>query len=107
MSETITYEQTKQIQHEILRLLSKRAATSSICPSDAARSLGATEKQWRELMPQVRQVAYEMAVRGEIEVTQRGVVVRADEARGAIRLRLVRKATDELRPDPTPPTSNS
>jgi Protein of unknown function (DUF3253) len=104
MSETIT---DAKIQHEILRLLSKRAATSSICPSDAARALCATEKQWRELMPQVRRVAYEMAERGEIEVTQRGVVVKADEARGAIRLRLIKPVIDELRPAQEPPTSNS
>lgn len=104
MSETIT---DAQIHDEILRLLSKRAATSSICPSDAARAIGTTEKQWRELMPQVRRVAYAMAARGEIEVTQRGVVVKADEARGAIRLRLVRKAIGEPHPAPTPPTSNS
>ena len=107
MSETITYEQTKQIQDEILHLLHARAVTSSICPSDAARAIGTTEKQWRELMPQVRRVAYEMAARGEIEVTQRGVVVKSDEARGAIRLRLARKATDELRPAQEPPTSDS
>lgn len=87
MNEKIT---DTQVRDEILRLLAKRAATSSICPSDAARALCANEKQWRELMPQVRRVAYAMAERGEIEVTQGGVAVTLKAAPiGPIRLRLL------------------
>lgn len=66
--------------------LSQRAHPKTLCPSEIARSLSASELQqlgvqeWRDLMPQLRSMAFEARDRGEIEILQRGEVV--DESRG-------------------------
>ncbi len=73
------------IERTIEGLLANRAAGRTICPSEAARALA---EDWRPLMNDVREVAYAMADRGELEVTQKGEVVDGRTARGAIRLRL-------------------
>ena len=70
----------------IRALLERRAAGKTICPSEAARAVGGDDG-FREHMDPVRAAAREMVARGEIEVTQRGVVVDLDAARGPIRLR--------------------
>lgn len=62
-----------------------RGADKTICPSDVARALAA---EWRPLMPRVREVAADLAARGEIVVTQRGTPVDALAANGPIRLGL-------------------
>ena len=74
------------VRRTIEDLLARRAAGRTICPSDAARALA--PEDWRPLMDPVRDVAFAMADRGELEVTQRGEVVDGRAARGPIRLRL-------------------
>ena len=75
------------IAQEITRQLSRRAATSSICPSEVARALHVDETAWRALMPQVRDVAAGMRAEGLLRITSRGVDVQNDALhRGAIRL---------------------
>jgi hypothetical protein len=75
------------IAQEILRQLSRRAADSSICPSEVARALQSDEAAWRALMPQVREVAAAMRDSGRLRITRGGVEVPGDELhRGAIRL---------------------
>ena len=73
-------------ERAIDELLADRAPGKTICPSEAARRLGGDD-DFRRLMPLVRDVAGEMAARGELEVTQGGEVVDLEEARGPIRLR--------------------
>jgi Protein of unknown function (DUF3253) len=75
------------IAQEIVRQLSRRAADSSICPSEVARALQSDEAAWRALMPQVREVAEAMRDAGRLRITRGGVDV-PNEAlhRGAIRL---------------------
>ena len=73
------------VEDTILALLARRDEGKTICPSEAARALAA---DWRALMPEVREKAYAMADRGELEVTQKGEVVDGRAARGPIRLRL-------------------
>jgi hypothetical protein len=73
------------IEAEVARQVKLRGAGKTICPSDVARAL-ATD--WRGLMPHVRSVAAQMAERGELRVTQKGVAVDALLARGPIRLGL-------------------
>lgn len=75
----------EQLRRTIRDLLSARAATSSICPSDAARA--ACPTNWRPLMDPVRRVAAELVEAGEVEVTQGGEVVDPGTARGPIRIR--------------------
>lgn len=74
-----------QLEGEIRRLLSLRAAGATICPSDVARSLG--DETWRDLMEPVRQAARRLTEAGEVEITQRGEVVDQATAKGPIRIR--------------------
>jgi len=74
-----------RLERVIGELLDARAATSSICPSDAARAVG--DDDWRDLMPAARAAAGRLAAAGEVEVTQKGVVVDVAIARGPVRVR--------------------
>ena len=75
------------IEEEIVRQLSKRAVTSSLCPSEIARALQADETAWRALMPLVRETAAAMRDEGQLRITRRGVdMPAADLHHGAIRL---------------------
>jgi Protein of unknown function (DUF3253) len=77
----------EDIAQEIVRQLSRRAAASSICPSEVARALQSDEAAWRALMPQVREVAAAMREAGRLRITRGGVEVPGDALhRGAIRL---------------------
>lgn len=77
-----------RLERQILSLLRARAPGKTICPSDVARSLEAEEAAWRALMEPVREAGRRLAAQGALVVTQRGRVVDAREARGAIRYRL-------------------
>jgi hypothetical protein len=79
-------ESAHDLEAIILRLLGQRPEGTSICPSDAARA--ARPSGWRSLMDDVRAAAGRLAVRGEVDVTQRGRVVDIDAARGPVRIRL-------------------
>ena len=76
----------ERIVATIFALLDKRAAHSTICPSDAARAMSDDEATWRALMPDIRRVAAALATQGTLRVTAHGVDVPALEARGPIRL---------------------
>ncbi len=69
-------------------LLDERAASSSICPSDAARRVGGED--WRALMEPARRAARRLVAEGEVEITQKGAVVDPSTARGPIRIRRAR-----------------
>lgn len=75
------------IAQEIVRQLSRRAADSSICPSEVARALESDTAAWRALMPHVRKVAAAMRDARRLRITRGGVDVPNDALhRGAIRL---------------------
>jgi hypothetical protein len=78
----------RQLEATILDLLAARAATSTICPSDAARAVGV--ENWRDLMEPARRAARRLVDAGEVEVTQGGSVVDPATAKGPIRIRKVR-----------------
>lgn len=67
-----------------MRTLLRHREGSTICPSDAARVVGGQD--WRGLMDIAREVASELADRGEARVQQRGVDVDMATVRGPIRL---------------------
>lgn len=73
-----------RIAATIIELAQARGAGKTLCPSEAARALA---KDWRELMPDVRRVAAQLAHEGRIAVYQRGGVVDAATG-GPIRLGL-------------------
>ncbi len=75
------------IAQEIVRQLSRRAAESSICPSEVARALQSDEAAWRALMSQVRDVSAAMRAGGRLRIMRGGLDVPDDMLhRGAIRL---------------------
>jgi hypothetical protein len=74
------------LRTEILRIAEQRGSDKTLCPSDAARSIGGED--WRDLMPAARRIAFELAGEGRVDVTQHGDRVEPD-ARGPIRIRWV------------------
>jgi hypothetical protein len=67
--------------------LARHRTPSTICPSDAARVAGGDE--WRDLMPDARRVARELARAGVVEVLQRGAPLDPDAPwSGPVRIRL-------------------
>ncbi len=78
----------------MVRLLGARPASSSICPSEAARAaaadLGMDDEGWRGLMEPARAAARRLVAAGEAEITQGGKVVDPSTAKGPIRVRRAR-----------------
>ncbi len=71
-------------------LLDQRAASATVCPSEAARAVAAAEGRregWRGLMAPARAAAGRLVAAGEAEITQGGRVVDLSTARGPIRVR--------------------
>ena len=75
----------RQLEVTILQLLGKRAATATICPSDAARAVSPDD--WRDLMEPARRAARRLVAAGEVDITQGGQVVDPSTAKGPIRIR--------------------
>lgn len=82
----------RDLEQVIITLLTSRAASASICPSDAARQLATAqglpgEEPWRSLMEPARAAARRLVVTGVVQITQGGRVVDPSHARGPIRIR--------------------
>jgi len=81
----------RELEAKILELLGQRAATATICPSDAARSVGASDDDpegWRDLMEPARRAARRLVAADVVTITQGGKPVDPSTARGPIRIRL-------------------
>lgn len=78
----------EKLAASIRELLDARAASATICPSEAARAVGGEE--WRDLMEPARRAARRLVAAGEVEITQRGQVVDPSAAKGPIRIRKAR-----------------
>ncbi len=78
-------EVDRQLEAKITELLAARAASSTICPSDAARAL--RPEDWRPLMEPARAAARRLVAAGEVDITQGGHVVDPSTAKGPIRIR--------------------
>lgn len=76
------------LEESILDLLDARAASATICPSEAARAVGGED--WRSLTEPAREAARRLVARDEVEITQSGRVVDPSTAKGPIRVRRVR-----------------
>jgi hypothetical protein len=73
------------LEAAIRELLAQRKATSTICPSDAARAVSPDD--WRDLMEPARRAARRLVAAGEVDITQGGQVVDPSTAKGPIRIR--------------------
>ncbi|CBY00661.1 hypothetical protein IAQ61_011574 [Plenodomus lingam] len=82
------------------RLLTARDYPKTICPSEVARALSPAElstlnaPDWRSTMDAIRAVVWEKREAGEVEVLQKGEVVRVErleEIKGPMRVRLVKE----------------
>ncbi|GIZ41995.1 hypothetical protein CKM354_000527600 [Cercospora kikuchii] len=78
--------------------LRQRHPPKTFCPSEVARALTAEElqqlgyAQWRDAMPAVREIAWDLRQNGQCEILQKGQSiddVDLDEVRGPIRIRRV------------------
>ena len=82
-----------QIEAALLALITQRGHQASACPYEVARVLSPND--WRNLMPRVRQVAGQLALRGLLDISQGGQSVPATTLphgpwKGPIRVRLPR-----------------
>lgn len=85
------------LESRLNQLLENRAFPKTICPSEAPRSLSATElqqlgaREWRDLMDDARAIVWKMRDLGLVEILQRGQAldegIRIDEVKGPIRVR--------------------
>lgn len=83
------------------RLLSSRAFPKTICPSEVARAMSTAElhmagaSTWRDLMPALRRLAFQLRDGGTVDVLQKGNVLprtqSLENTTGPIRLRMVQQ----------------
>jgi hypothetical protein len=77
----------QKVELTILELLRKPAAGGTICPSEAARA-AFPEDRWRDEMERTRRAARRLVAKGQIEIHQKGRMVKPSRAKGPIRLKL-------------------
>lgn len=76
----------RNLERAMLELLDCRARGSSICPSEAARSVAAGGS-WRPLMEPARRAARRLAHCGRVEILQNGKVVDPSDFSAPVRIR--------------------
>lgn len=78
------------LEAAILLLLAQRGPGKTICPSEAARAVAASDShaEWRPLMQPVRAAAHRPVATGRIVITQHGRPVDGAAAKGPIRPKL-------------------
>ena len=83
-------ESDRRLEAVIIELLKMRGAGKTICPSEAARIVAGrrSANDWRTLMPAARKAVRRLVAKGRVDILQRGRLVDASTARGAIRIRL-------------------
>lgn len=79
------------LEDAIVALLDQRAASATICPSEAARSVGGDD--WRELMEPARAAARRLQAAEKVTILQGGRPVDPSRARGSIRIGRFRRQT--------------
>lgn len=97
----------RRLEATILELLGNRAASATVCPSEAARlvagerthaagsaGVGPAQEQpgdetWRALMEPARRAARRLVASGDVVIVQGGRVVDPSTAKGPIRIRRV------------------
>lgn len=81
----------RDLEAALVSLLAARAASATVCPSEAARLVssahGGEGEAWRDLMEPARMAARRLVAAGQAEITQGGRVVDPSTARGPVRVR--------------------
>lgn len=79
-----------ELEASILQLLAERGAGKTICPSEVARRVAASEERsaWEPLMEPTRAAARRLVADGRLLILQNGNAVDGSTAKGPIRLRL-------------------
>lgn len=90
---------SEPIYRHLTNFLSSRQYPKTVCPSEIARALSQPEiesvgaNSWRDVMPQVRKMAFELRNSGTVEILQKGEAIPQsttnDTVVGPIRLRKV------------------
>lgn len=78
----------EEIAEAVVRLATARGADRSLCPSDVARALAGTDRDWRRLMPLIHAVVERLARDGRVSISKAGRPVGIGRPRGAYRVRL-------------------
>jgi hypothetical protein len=92
-----------RLETAIVSLLSTRARGATVCPSEACRVVFGdvfgddAASGAHEPMERTRRAARRLVARGQVEITQRGVVVDPSRAKGPIRLRRVERPAEPAR----------
>lgn len=90
MTETLPPD-TTTLEETILRMAGERGHDKTICPSDAARSIGGDRPEgWAPLMQPIRRVAVRLAKEGRLVIYRKGKQVDPDDFKGIYRLGLPR-----------------
>ena len=74
------------LEESVMRLLKERGRGKTICPSEAARDVFPDD--WRGQMEAARMAVRRLIVDGKVVVKQKGKVVDASTAKGAVRVAL-------------------
>jgi len=80
-----TTARSRRIEAAVRALLRSRRQGSTICPSDVARIVGG--RDWRSILPAVRDRAVSMAQQGMLEILRRGRIVTTKPTEGVLRYR--------------------
>jgi Protein of unknown function (DUF3253) len=83
------------VRNQLNALLNRRAHPKTLCPSEVARAISIEELEaasapsWRDLMPGLRTLCFQLRDSGEVEILQKGQVKTEgmDEVTGPIRIR--------------------
>ena len=80
----------RELEDALLAIAQQRGASKTLCPSEAARRV--RPEDWRPLMERTRNAARRLIATGQLDMLQKGRVVDASTAKGAVRLRLAHRA---------------
>jgi hypothetical protein len=85
------------LERRLEEFLAKREPPTTFCPSEVARALTASERNdlgfsdWRDAMPPIRELVWDLRNRNECEILQKGQVIAEnvglDDVQGPIRIR--------------------
>ena len=79
-------------EQAILCLVEARGPEKSICPTEAARALAGNpaDESWRKSLAPIRLAAIRLTRMGRIQILRKGKPVAPEDARGVIRLRIIK-----------------